>query len=362
MLLVIIGLLYILISFIKRKNYNPYLGWLVVFFVMGLQSNVPGDYDRYEETFIKIANNFENIHELRVELGWGYLNYIFSRILPFPVFVFIISFFEYIILAMFIKKYAYRKFMFLGGLVFFFWLNLMLFQMKGLRQALSTEICLLALMYVDQRKSKVPIILVILASTIHTSALLMLPIIVLAIIYTKNKWSLLKARTPKIIFPAILLSLYLLIFFFKKVFIEYIQPKLLLFDLMGYEGYFGELDAIDYNILITIYGAIVVFAVSYVMQSECGFRKYLSILFIISAFWEMFSFGAGNMFRFSLYYSITSIVVLPNVSSYLHFNKHRILAWLFALLVLSYTFRTFITQTIRHSEDGFDNYSLIIFN
>lgn len=362
MVLIIIGFIFIIVSLLNRNRYNPYWGLLVVLLVMGLQSNVPGDYDGYEDTYIRLANNIDRIDNLRTEMGWNILCLIFSNVVPFPIFVFLLSLFECLVLAKFIKEYADQKIMFLGALIFYFWINLMLFQMKGLRQAFSIEICLLAVMYAHNRKLIVPLLLVLFASTVHNSSLLMLPFVFLASIINRKQWKILNATSPKIIYSLIVAGIYLFIFTMKSIYIERVLPLLFSIDLNGYEGYFGELEAVDYNALITLYGAIVVFAVSYVLQAEKGFRKYLSFLFLISAFWEMFTFGAGNMFRLSLYFSITSVVVLPNVSSYLYDHKHHVLAWLFAVLVLSYSFRTFITQTLRHSEDGFDNYSFIIFN
>lgn len=366
MLLIIIGLLYTLISFLNRDKYQPYWGWLIILAIMGLQYSVPGDYDGYEQTFRKVATNSFDMNSIKTERGWTYLNRLFSYFGTFQLLVFAISLFEYYVLAKFIAYYTDKKFLFLSGLIFYFSMYMMIFQMKGLRQALSIEMCLLALMTIDKHsglKSMLwSIVLVLLASTIHTSSYLMLPVIFCAIILKTSHWVILKADVPNIKYAGIITLSYLCLFWMKKTFIEFIRPWLLSLDLMGYEGYFGSLEIIEYHVLITLYHTCIVFAVSYVMQAEKGFMKFLYIMVIISTFCEMITFGLGSLFRITLALNIVSIAVLPNVSSYLYKNQHRILAWLFAGLVISYNFRTFITQTIRHSENGFDNYSFLIFN
>lgn len=363
MFLVALGIIYIVISFLARRKYSLSWGLIIILLAMGLQTNVPGDYDRYAFAYNEIETDLIDFHSLRSEIGWGYLNYFFSRFVSFKIFIFFLSFFEVCVLARFIKRYTDKRFMFLSGLIFYFSLNMMLFQMKGLRQGLAIEICLIALIYLDRlrgiKQIVFPILIVFLASTIHMSSFLMVPIIVLWIVIQNSKWVSHKCKDTNYILPLLFSCLYFYLFLIKAELIESNKLLLTALNLQGKEGYFAELISIDYNPLITIYGALLVFAVSFFMQQESGFRKFLSLIVLISLYLEMFTFGAGNLFRLTLYYGIISIVVLPNVASFLYRKEHHVLAWLFTGLVISYNFRSFITQTIRNSEDGFDNYTFI---
>ena len=273
MILLVIGIIYVFLSFCYRKNYNSYLGLLVILIVMGFQAGVSGDYDRYEATFNMIQ--FEGpIVSLRSERGWIWLNNLFTGLGSFQLLVFAISFIEYLILVSFIKNYTNSRFKFIAGLIFYFSINMMLFQMKALRQGLAIELCLAALMCIDKIKSIKGVILSFLlvtcACTFHTSALIMTPFVI-AYIYLKNKYILSQVKTKRnILFPIFITSLYIILFIGKSVFIDYIKPILLGLSLMEYEGYFGEMQDVNYNILITLYGIIVVFITSYCVPYFTG--------------------------------------------------------------------------------------------
>lgn len=365
MVLYILGFVYIFISFVFRKKYNPFWGWLIVFIVMAFQSNVPGDYVSYLTDFIKIAADSYHLDSLQTEKGWNYINYIFSKVANFKVMIFCISLVEYLALASFTKRYALRGFAFLSALIFYFSTNMMLFQMKGIRQGLAVELSLMALMFIDLKGVKrggfYSILLLILSYFIHSSSAIFFPFVFIAILMKKYDWSMFKSSSQNFIFPSVITSIYVLLYIFKVVAIDFIQPLLLGLSLGGSEGYFGEMEFVNYNILITVCGAIFTFAVAYVMQVQNGFLKFLSLLTLIALFMEMFFYGMGNLFRLTLYVGIVSLVALPNVSSYLCMKNHKIAAWIFAGLVIAYFWRGFITQTIYHSYNGFDNYMFLFF-
>lgn len=363
MTLLIVGFMYIFLSYQYRNRYNTYIGLLIILLVMGLQSNVPGDYDRYQSTFNLLSTDNINIANLRTEKGWIYLNLFFAKFGSFQLFVFTLSFIEYFILAKFIRNYTDSKYKFLAGLLFYFSINMMLFQMKGLRQALAVELCLLALMAVDKmnvvKGSIIAFILILISSTMHISAWLMVPFVIGYYFLKNGKILNFNSKNSNILFPSIVTGSYIALYIFKSVFIDYIKPIMMGFDLMGYEGYFGEMDDVTYNLLITLYGAVAIFSISYALQYSKGFNRYLCLIAIVSYFLDMLFMGMGNLFRLTLYINIVTVVVLPNTASIIYKNGYRVLAWGFAFMTLAYAWRTFITQTIRNSVDGFDNYMFL---
>lgn len=362
MILYLLGFFYIAASFLSRKHYNAYLGLLLVLLVMGFQSGVRGDYDGYQSLFNYMSFDNVDLMSIREENGWLILNILYEKLgLSFQTLVFSISLIQYLILAKFINVYADSKFKFVTGLIFYFSINMMLFQMKGLRQGLAVDLCLASIMCLEQRKQIISVLFVLIAYTMHTSTLLFIPFLLLYVVVRNSNWINRCAERVNLRMPVFITALYLLLFLSKEMFFNYIQPILLGMNLMGYEGYFGKLELVSYHPLITIYGCVVTFATSWYMTQVRGIMRYFSFLTLLSLFIEMLFFGLGDLFRFSLFFGIFSIVIFPNIASLLNNNGKKNLSWAFAMLCVAYAWRTFITWTIRNSPDGFDNYQFLFF-
>ena len=359
MILYILGFFYIAASFLSRKHYNAYLGLLLVLLVMGFQSGVPGDYDSYQENFNYLMFENADASRLRNESGWILLIQFFGNIGSFHFFIFCISLLQYLILARFINLYADKRFRFIAGLIFYFSINMMLFQMKGLRQGLAVDLCVASLICLEKRKIISSGLIVLVACTFHTSTFLFVPFLLLYALIRDRKLMNELHDKFSVIFPVFATLAYLLLYFSKEVFLDYVEPILLSLNLGGYEGYFGQIEFVTYHPLITIYGCIVTFATSWYLTQTKGVVKYFTLLTLSSLFVELIFFCLGDLYRFSLFYGIFSIVVYPNIASLLHRRGYKLLSWAFAMLCVAYAWRTFITWTIRHSEDGFDNYRFL---
>jgi len=343
---------------------------------MGFQCGVPGDYDSYKNLFLAASHEWVDMDTFADQVGWMRFSRIFVNIGGFPVFIFFISLVEYLILARTINIYCEKKYRFLAGLIFYFSMNLMLFQMKGLRQGLAIELGLLAFYFIDRMKihgAVVAFIISIIAISFHKSYWLFVPFLASFFVYksyfcskkqkhlmsTSSQGSKTKKPRSEFFFPMLMSSIYVGTVVLKALFITYAQPLLLAMNLGGYEGYFGEMQVVEQHFLITMYGAISVFFVSWYAQYSQGTKWFIAILALLGLLAESLFFGQGNMFRFSLYIYIFIIFAIPNAASFVQKKGFKKISFSYMLLSVAYFWRTFITLTIRHSVDGFDNYTLI---
>lgn len=359
MKLLIIGFIYILLSCLYRKKYNAYWGLLFVLFIMGLQSNVSGDYYSYMEDFYKVSNYSADHSQIRAEIGWYYLMKILSPILNYEMFIFLLSLMEYLILARFINRYLSTPYKFVSGLLFFFYMNMMLFQMKGLRQGFAIELIVASFLLIDSRKILWGGIMALLALSMHTSSLVIIPLLALFCVTRRyDFWKGDSHLKPRVL-PVFITLLYVSMVVNKILLSESLRPMLMFLDLNGYEGYFGEMESNDQHILIYIYGGILVYAVSYYLGFAQGSMKFMAILTIIGQFLGDFLLGMGSLFRLALYYSIFSIIIIPEVANFLYTKKCKTLSLLFVFLCVVYAWRTFMPWVYRVVDDGFYTYKFV---
>jgi hypothetical protein len=201
---------------------------------MGFQSGVPGDYDNYQNIFNYLKLENISLSSIRAEKGWIYLNQAFGIIGSFPLLIFCISLVQYLILAKFVNLYTDNRFRFIAGLIFYFSLNMMLFQMKGLRQGLAVDLCVASMICLANNKFLWSALIAFIACFMHTSTLLFIPFIILYILIKDSFFLNRKIFGKGFSFPILVTMAYLILYFSKKALIQYIQPLLLDMDLLGW--------------------------------------------------------------------------------------------------------------------------------
>ena len=326
---------------------------------MGLQCNVSGDYYSYMEDYNKLKLFNADVSQIRSEVGWFYLMKVLSQFFSFEFFVFFISTIEYLILSCFINKYVDKDFRYVAGLIFFFFMNMMLFQMKGMRQGFAIELFLASFMLVDSKKYLLALSIALLSVFIHKTSIVVIPFLLLIFLSKQFGWCKEELRTFHLFLPIIITTGYIIFILNKLLIIEYLQPIFMALSLMDLEGYFGEMSYTDQHVLIYIYGAVTVFFMSYYLKFAKGNMRVIVILAIIGQFAGDFFLGQGDLFRIPLYYSIFSIVAIPNAASHLYRKKQTKLSFLFVLLCIGYAWRTFMPWVYRPVLDGFYTYRFV---
>lgn len=360
MKLIIIGFVYFALMYLNRKKVSPFGFFLIVFIVMAFQSNVPGDFYAYANYFAEY--NLAKFNINKIEVGWYCLNRIFG-FLNFSFFYFFVALIEIWTLSIFTKKYVPRVFWLLPAILFFFDMNMMFFQMKGLRQALAIELGVLAIFAVGRGRSIKNVIfslaLSLLAFSMHQTALLVVTYVVVYVIISKLKILNSEIKLGSNLIPITAVGFFYFIYVSKTLLVDKWQPILLQLNLGGMEGYFGEMGTKEYHILIDLIKGYFVFYVAYNLKYSYGMQRYITLLCLLGLYMDMFLFGMGNLFRASLYLTIFSLFVYPNVAFSLKQNHRKVESIVFMILSIAYAYRTFVTVSMRGMSDGLDNYKFI---
>lgn len=137
-----------------------------------LRYDIGFDYSNYLPIFKNIAElPWQELKSAGVEMGFCYLMKAFTLISPEPVFLFgVISFFVMIPIGITIYRYSTRP-----GLSFFLLITLQYFalSMNFMRQAMAMSLAMLAMPFLEKKKIVPYMAIVLLAATIHKSALVL---------------------------------------------------------------------------------------------------------------------------------------------------------------------------------------------
>ena len=155
---------------VKDKIYKPLL--ILLWLFLGLRYGQGTDYFGYKYIFDNINSLYEVIYnpwELHSEIGFRLLCYIFNS---FELMVFVISSFEIYMLDRFIKRYSGNKVL---SLVLFYPTYYLTYYFSALREGIVISLFIgILINFIEERKWKQYIIGVLIASSIHSVALILL--------------------------------------------------------------------------------------------------------------------------------------------------------------------------------------------
>lgn len=212
-------ILLIVSSLIRLKNkpqFSIYFAIVISSIILGLRYNVGNDYIPYKEIFI--YQNFE-----AVEWGYALLNKILYNVgFPYSSIFILIAFLQLFFFYKGIERYPrivpYAFFFYFSTAYIFFSLNVM-------RQALAFSMFVYALNFIQSRHVVKYAIVVLIASAIHKSAIVLLP---LYFLLNRDYLKSLKLQY----------ALYFFTFFLGKIIQEIIWDNFALISrLAGYESY-----------------------------------------------------------------------------------------------------------------------------
>ena len=187
-----------------NKSFNGLLYSVICIFIfLAIRYDFGNDYMPYFMNFYEI-NEYDYYSIKGNEIGWIYLNYIFKPFGFIGMQIFLAGFSCYI-LYRFIKKYVSKNYYWLSIFLYTFNPYHLLVFSSAMRQSISISLFLLAIDYLIQKKPIHYIAIILLASLFHTTALFLLPIIILS--YVKIK--------PTKGFTIIISIISFLLFYFK---------------------------------------------------------------------------------------------------------------------------------------------------
>lgn len=159
----------------KINNFFYFLAFLVLFLVSALRVGVGTDYYNYNSFFSNCFNStLIHILDLKMEFGFSIICLIISKVVSSSQWFFAISSFVVVGLIMLgIRKYSVNVwlsvFLYITTMCYFSSFN-------ALRQWIATAIVFYFFNFIRDKRTKEFILLVILASFIHLTALILIPI------------------------------------------------------------------------------------------------------------------------------------------------------------------------------------------
>ena len=175
------GILLIIVSLATEKKYKPYIGFAFVFLIMGFQSGVEGDVMNYQADYETMAQALTvDSRTIEDEPVFPYLMKFFTFFSPYWFFVMVLSIFQVYILERFVSRFCKGSYQLIAAILFFFSFNMMLLQMKAMRQGFAIELIVTAFLLLEKNKKHQPVVPLLLTIVAFFIPLLWHPLPVLA--------------------------------------------------------------------------------------------------------------------------------------------------------------------------------------
>ena len=325
-------------SFVRGKKVKTvcfYVCCMILLYIACFRdASVGFDHKSYIDA--SLGKELRDEDKAKIEIVWGWLNYVFARINIGPVFTIVTSLLSMVPLFAFVKKESKNS-------VFSLLLFILIpygfcFFLTGIRQSLAAGIVVWAYYYLMNRKYIIASVLSILAIGIHASAFFVL--LFLPIFFVDVK---------KMVFYALLAGSALIGFTFRySIFdiFEVISPYVGF--LSFYEGYgaYHVDDIMNTSGLLSVIVPPTVFAFLSVKYDSTN--DFYTKLFCCGVIGTNFFANVPMIGRYFMYFTILQLVLVPNVfrkSTYLF--KAGILLTIVYMMLYFYLFIPEATGTLK---------------
>lgn len=311
--LVLIYLISTLIPGDNKRLFQTIFCFLLLWLIQGLRHESIGvdSATTYRPYFESLGTGIGSILDFddgfaNFELGYVALNKFFKTFISSDTKVFILftSFLCIAPVAFIFYKYS-------CNIVFSFWifasLQIYHFGFSGIRQAIALGICFYAFHYIIKENLVAFVILVILASLFHTSALLFLP----------AYWAYYKFKITKLSLLVSLVGIVMATFFIKSIATGIVSL------LFGGERYLSALEVeggVSYNLLILF---IFVLFFTYISKDETVNRLRPFLLFTVA--FQTLGIVSPYATRIGYYYYMFFPIVIPLVVKTTKFFNNKLL-------------------------------------
>jgi hypothetical protein len=327
----------------KNKSYNPYIyvSFILLLLVGVLRFDVGTDFMPYYRFF-----NSGSFFDGRFEIGYSILNYLTAKVFGGSQAIFIVTHTIIMVLAyLSIDKYSLdKKFSILLFVFGFFFFD----AMNGIRQYIAVLICLYGHGFLTDRKTIKFIIITLIATTFHYSALITLILIPL------RKYKLTKMNVVLMYISVLLFNV-----FYQPV-ISYIFRIINLIPYISrysiYESYLAnDVTSKPYDFIV--YSLILI--LSYLASKNkisklTNFNLYSNSL-VLSIFLKGIALKFNLIDRVGIYFSIYIILLLPMIFESLKFKDKRMIKYVLIVLFAAYCF-----VRIKSGQAGVMEYKLFL--
>ena len=307
--LIIVSILSVCLAYLGSKDkfkYGLELAFIMLFAFSGFRFNYGNDYLNYYQLYNVITDTSFSLQgiiskDIYEEMGWALLNYACVPITFFGLII-VVSLLTVSGVYYFVKNNVPKEWWTFAVLVYVFNFSFYALSLSMMRQSLAMSIFLVALHFMMRDKKLPSIAITYLASTFHTSALLLIPFMLIQYMHIKN--------TKKIV------VLFTAIFFFFLVsssLVESVFGYMLQTD--DFEVYNSE-GNMDGSSSIGI-GAILLFIVPFVFFSlslsynYTPAEKNILILAMVTTVLIPLSLTAALFMRVTYYFNIIYLLAIP---------------------------------------------------
>ena len=367
-IILVTGILLIIVSLITEKKYKPYVGFAFILLIMGFQSGVEGDFMAYGTEFDTIGRSQTvDSRTIEDEPVFPYLMKFFTYVAPYWLFVLVLSLFQVFVLERLVSRYAKGPYQFIAAILFFFTFNMMLMQMKAMRQGLAIELMVAAFLLMERKRKKkfpwIPALLAVTAFFSHNSSFVAVPFLVMFYFATRRENAFTKMGNGDL-FPVLMEALYFFVYFIKTTILnDYLISFALLTDEdFRLSGYFSENEmenAFDISWLIVLYDAIIMFLVAWYYRFADSRMRVFCWASMVAAIGDMLFFGIGSLPRIIMYLVVFNLAVYPAVATQLNRKFGRIWALAFLVLLLGYAVKTSLPWMLGTDGGRFGTYRFI---
>lgn len=302
----ILGIIAIALSQVspKRFKYGLESAWLLIFVFLAFRYDFGNDYYNYHYIFNEItsASSFIYNDYLHFEKGWQFLCWIFKPI-GFYGMVFFLTAFECYVYYKIIKEYVPQKYYWFAVFLFVFSPGLMLIGASMMRNQLAITIFLCSIKYIRERRVIIYFVLICLATTIHRSAVILYPLILIG--YIPN------LRISKVVAYMVLIG-FIILSYLGPTLSPVVERFAMLANMHdAYEVYSSSTRAgISYGIGSLIQFLIMGYTVFVVGRLDYN-ANLICLLFLIGKFIEPFSASVPMVARLIYYFSCFAILLYP---------------------------------------------------
>jgi len=313
----------------NHTNHGVYFAYIIILLVSIFRYDIGNDYENYIQMIKYMGYNFNNNINFADEVKeplFTILIYLFKDLSYSYLWVIGIHF---LISLIFLYKAFKENDSHLIGILIFFINGMFFIYWDQIRQAVSISIFLYALKYIKEQNFSKYLLFVLLATTAHFSAILLLPF------YYINK-----IKPHKIIYITIILLLTLsnaATDFFTYLF-DYLIVLIPYYDTKDTSFSYVQILSFGYKFRVFFYGVLWSTVIYFLPKKE---RLLINLLFIGAIIFIIAS-GALNIMRISFYFIFTITISIHIV---LKIEKARLLMRIMILGLFFFFVRDVITDT-----------------
>lgn len=313
------------------------IAFTLIILLSGFRYNFGADYMNYLQMFKEVAaypdlNYIFHLYDTPfdkpggTELGWVLLCWLFKPF-GFNTFVFFTSVITNIVYYRFIKSYVSRKWYWLALFVYMFDTNLFFVPLSMMRQSLAMVVFVYSFKYIVDKKNIQALLLVLLASMFHQSALVLIPFAFLGFLSRVN------GKITSIAY----VMFFLLLLGTKDLTSNIIMSALSLSSFEAYAGYFTKMEAADAfglgfaSRLVTFF---IPFLFYYSDESQRFPNRLSTLMSGMSFLIAPFTLIMGFLGRIDYYFSIYNIVAIPLLFGWF---KKGIICYGLIIIYIAYT-------------------------